>query len=72
MAMAEATLRANLLSLFNTMKDAPMSDADCAARLAQIITAHIRTATVTVDPGIPVATPAGTGSTSGPGTGSLS
>jgi len=72
MAMSEPALRSSLLSLFREMRDAPMSEETYAALLAQIITVHVRTATVTVNPGIPVATPAGPGSTNGPGTGSLS
>lgn len=54
------------------MKNAPMSEADFADQLATIIDNHIKTAAVNVNPGIPVATPVGPGSTSGPGTGSLS
>jgi hypothetical protein len=44
-----------------------------ATDLAQIIATAIRSATVTVQPGIAVqvAVPAGTGVTTGPGTGSL-
>ncbi|MDR0451276.1 MAG: hypothetical protein LBH26_08425 [Treponema sp.] len=48
-----------------------MTEADYAARLSEIFTAYIKTATVNVNPGIPVATPQGPGSTSGPGTGTL-
>ena len=72
MALVEATLTANLLGLFNAMKDEPMTEAEYARRLAGIINGHILTATVTVAPGIPVSTPAGPGLTSGPGTGGLS
>jgi hypothetical protein len=72
MALVEATLKTNLLDLFNAMKDAPMSEADYAGKLAKIINGHIKTATVTVKAGIVVSTPAGPGSTTGPGTGSLS
>jgi hypothetical protein len=50
-------------------------DAFCGA-LANSIDAYIKTATVTVNPGIPVATAgspaAQTGATTGPGTGTLS
>jgi translation initiation factor 2 alpha subunit (eIF-2alpha) len=54
------------------MNASSMSDADYAAKLAKIINDHIKTATVTVNAGIVVATPSGPGSTSAPGTGSLS
>jgi len=72
MAMSEATLQSNLLSLFDEMGREPMDGAEYARRLAQIITAHVRAASVTVDPGIPVTTPAGPGATNAPGTGRLS
>jgi hypothetical protein len=72
MALSEASLKSNLSTLFTAMKNAPMSEEEYAARLAAIITAYIKTATVNVNPDIPVTTPSGPGSTSGPGTGSLS
>jgi hypothetical protein len=76
MALSDATLKTNLLNLFNQMKNAPMSEADYADALAKIIDAQIKTATVTVAAGIPVATAgsevAQKGATTGPGTGSLS
>jgi len=72
MALVEATLRANLKNLFDAMKDSPMTEDDFAGRMSRIINDHIRTATVTVMPGIAVATPAGPGATTAPGTGSLS
>ena len=72
MPLAEAKLQAELLGLFNAMKESPMSEADYAAKLAAAITDHIKTATVTVDPGIAVTTPVGPGATSAPGTGMLS
>jgi hypothetical protein len=65
MPLIEATLKTNLLTLFNTMKKTAMSEEDYAVNLAKIITDHIKTATV--NPGIPVATSGGAGSTSGPG-----
>ncbi|MDR0455387.1 MAG: hypothetical protein LBH20_01720 [Treponema sp.] len=65
MALVEATLKANLLTLFDTMKKTEMSEEDYAANFAKIIYDHIKTATV--NPGIPVATSGGAGSTSGPG-----
>jgi len=71
MAMSEPALRSSLLNLFQEMRGSPMSEETYAARLAQIITAHVRAAAVTVDAGIPVGTPAGPGATTAPGTGSL-
>jgi len=71
MAMSEDALKNRLVTLFNLMRASPMSEEEYAESLAGIITAHVRTATVTVDPGIPVGTPAGAGATSGPGTGRL-
>jgi hypothetical protein len=74
--LVQAALEQNLLTLFNRMKEAEMSEADFAGKLAKIINDHIKTAQVTVNPGIPVATAgsaaAQTGATSGPGSGSLS
>jgi hypothetical protein len=76
MALVEAALKANFLSLFNQMKQSEMSEEDFAGNMAKIINDHIRTATVTVSAGIPVATAgsaaAQTGATTDPGTGSLS
>jgi hypothetical protein len=72
MALVEATLKANLLSLFNAMNSTPMSEADYAEKLAMIINEHIKTATVTVNPGIAVSTSGGGGATTAPGSGSLS
>ena len=76
MALVQATLKANLLALFNQMKTQEMSEADFADSLATILNNHIKTATVNVSAGIPVATAgsaaAQTGTTTGPGTGSLS
>jgi hypothetical protein len=76
MALVQATLKSNLLGLFNSMKQSQMSEADFAEQLATIINNHIKTAQVTVNAGIPVATSgsaaAQAGATSGPGSGSLS
>jgi hypothetical protein len=72
MALAEETLKAQLLALFGKMKNAPMGEEEYAGELAKIINNHVKTATVTVDPGIAVSTPVGPGATSAPGTGSLS
>jgi len=65
MALAEATLKTNLLNLFIAMRNTPMSDEDYAANLAHIFNDHILTAEV--NSGIPVSTSGGSGSTSGPG-----
>jgi translation initiation factor 2 alpha subunit (eIF-2alpha) len=72
MALVQASLKSKLLNLFNAMKNDPMSEADFADQLAAVISDHIKTATVTVNAGIPAATPSGPGVTSAPGTGSLS
>jgi translation initiation factor 2 alpha subunit (eIF-2alpha) len=72
MALSQPALKQNLLSLFNLMKQTEMSEEDYADRLATIINNHIKTATVTVNPGIAVTTPSGPGSTNEPGTGTLS
>lgn len=75
MALVQATLKQNLLNLFNQMKQSEMSEAVFADQLATILNNHIKTAVVTVNAGIPVATAgsavAQTGSTTAPGTGSL-
>ena len=72
MPLVETKLAKNLEGLFTSMKDNPMSESEYAGELAKIINSHILTATVTVNAGIAVGTPAGPGSTSAPGTGSLS
>jgi hypothetical protein len=41
MALVEDTLKSNLLTLFNAMKAAPMSDADYAAQLTKIISDQV-------------------------------
>jgi hypothetical protein len=75
MALVQATLKTNLLTLFNSMKQNEMSEANFADQLATIINNHIKTAQVTVNAGIPVATTGGpasqTGTTTAPGSGSL-
>jgi hypothetical protein len=76
MALVQATLKQNLITLFNQMKQSEMSEEQYADNLSAIITNYIKTATVTVSAGIPVATAgsaaAQTGATTAPGTGSLS
>ena len=54
MALVEATLKSDLLNLFNAMNTAPMSEEDYAAKLAKLINGHIKHATVTVEAGIAV------------------
>ena len=71
MAMSEDALKNTLQTLFRLMRASPMSEEEYAEFMAAIITAHVRTATVTVDAGIPVGTLAGPGSTTAPGTGRL-
>jgi hypothetical protein len=76
MALAEAVLKSSLLPLFNRMKQAEMSEADFAGELAKIINDRIKTAQITVNPGIPAATAgsaaAQAGSATAAGSGSLS
>ena len=76
MALAESELKSGLLSLFNQMKQDEMSEEEFAGKLAKIINGHIKTASVTVNAGIPVSTTgsaaAQAGATTGPGSGSLS
>ena len=72
MGLVEANLAKNIESLCAEMEKNPMSNADYAAKLAKILNDHILTADVTVKPGIVVSTPAGPGSTTSEGIGSLS
>jgi hypothetical protein len=76
MALVQTTLKTNLLTLFNLMKKAPMSEANFADGLATIINDYIKTAEVTVEVGITVKTTGTaleqTGVTTAPGRGSLS
>lgn len=77
-------LRATLKSKIKEALDAPISNesdsekvkqdfADSIANaVADGVDAWIKTATVTVQPGIPVSTSGGAGATSGPGTGTIS
>ena len=67
MALVEATLKTNLLNLFNTMKKKPMSDEDYAANLAKIINDHIKTAQVNPNISVQVSLSDGTGVTTAPG-----
>ena len=76
MALSQAALKQNLLTLFNQMRQDEMSEADYADKLSKIINDHILTADVVVNAGIPVSTAgtetAQTGATTTTGTGSLS
>jgi hypothetical protein len=65
MPLVDSVLEGTLKTLFDEAKAKPMSDADFAKKLAKIIDDQIKTAQV--NPGIPVTTPVGPGSTSGPG-----
>jgi len=71
MALSEAALKREFLGLFGAMRRSPMGEEEYAERMAKIVTDYVKTATVEVSAGIPVATPAGPGSTSAPGTGRL-
>ena len=80
----EETLKTKILATLNKPIDEKMSDSDVKDRLASDLAsaiadgvdAWIKTGTVTVQPGIPVATAgsptAQTGTTTGPGTGTIS
>lgn len=77
-------LRSTLKDKIKQALDAPISEksdsnsvkqdlADAIANaVADGVDVWIKTATVTVQPGIPVTTSAGAGTTSGPGTGTIS
>lgn len=69
MAMVQATLKTNLLTLFNQMKQSEMSEADYADRLATIFTNFVKTAEV--PPGIPVSTAGSAAAQTGATTGSV-
>ena len=83
-AVLEQTLKAKILETLNKPIDEKMTDAqvkqrlasDLAKAIADGVDTWIKTGTVTVQPGIPVATAgsptAQTGSTTGPGTGTIS
>lgn len=72
MPLIKDTLKAQLLAVFSK-ENTPEEAAD---QIATAIDAYIKTATITIVPGIPVATAgtaaAQTGVTTGPGTGSVS
>ncbi len=74
--LVKQTLQAALLADFKSIK---LGEDDAAAKVAEAIAnrvdAYIKTATITVNPGIPVATAgspaAQTGATTGPGTATI-
>lgn len=76
MALVAATLKAQLEADFNAIN---LGSDNAAAKVAEAIAnrvdAYIKTATITVNPGIPVATAgspaAQTGATTGPGTATI-
>lgn len=72
MPLIKDTLKAQLLAVF-LKENTPDEAAD---QIATAIDSYIKTATITIVPGIPVATAgtaaAQTGETTGPGTGSIS
>jgi methionine synthase II (cobalamin-independent) len=67
MALNQTTLKNNLLTLFNLMKQSEMSEEDYAENLAAIINEHIKTAQVKA--GIPVSTTGSAAAQSGATTG---
>lgn len=76
MALVPQTLKTQLKTALNAIHCDPDNpdaalDAFCGA-LANSIDAYIKSATITVQPGQVVTTPSGPGSTTSPGTGSLS
>lgn len=84
MALDTNTLKVTLTDKILEALNAPISeksDSDTvkkdfanaiATAVAEGVDIWIKTATVTVQPGIPVTTSAGAGATSGPGTGTIS
>jgi len=70
MPLIKDVLKAQLLAVFSK-ENTPDEAAD---QIATAIDSYIKTATVSILPGIPVAAPppSGVGATTGPGTGSLS
>lgn len=76
MPIVNATIKAQINTLIEQTKGLEQKESQEAfcSGLANIIETSIKSATVTVSAGIPVAVvvPAGTGATTGPGTGTLS
>jgi hypothetical protein len=75
MPIIESKIAAELLQLYNDLatiqKSPPAARAKLAKGHAKIIAKAIRSATVTIGPGIVVATTSGAGSTTSTGTGNL-
>lgn len=74
MPISKELIQQQINSLIENTKslDQAESQAEFATSLASIIEQAIKSATVTVAPGIPVATTGGAGATTGTGTGTLS
>ena len=74
MPIVNGIIKAEILQLLNDTANLELERAkdEFAQKLANVVENAIKSATVTVQPGIPVATTGGAGSTTGPGTGSLS
>lgn len=74
MPIVEQTIKAQISQLLQATEggDVDQAKEQFATQLASIIATAIRSATVTVQPGIAVATTGGAGSTVAPGTGTLS
>lgn len=84
MALDTNTLKVTLTEKISQALNAPISNESnsdevknafataVATAVAEGVDVWIKTATVTVQPGIPVATSGGAGATSGPGTGTIS
>jgi len=74
MAIVNENIRKEILALLNSTKSLKQAEAaeEFAQKLANTIEAALKSATVTIQPGIPVSTPSGPGVTTGSGNGSLS
>lgn len=67
MAVSKATIKASLLTLYNTAKVSEMSESDFADTMADIIMSAILSATVSAGIIVQVSTGTGTGATTGTG-----
>lgn len=74
MPIINATIKTQIVGLLNETKVLEQEQAAdvFAQRLADLIENALKSATVTIQAGIPVSTTGGAGATTGPGTGSLS
>lgn len=74
MPISNSDIREQVNALINNTKGLEQSKAqeEFARGLANIIESALKSATVTIQPGIPVSTSGGPGTTTGSGTGSLS